>query len=118
MIEWIASHDVGTSSRTMWAALMGVSAGDCHDVPCDSDDFSRCYDLYTFCEVTSEDLQKIVDVYPYWRPVIGRWTELCELFEAEKHYEIYTLLSSMRDEIMLMRGYRKMREGYWLRDSK
>ena len=58
MIEWIGCHRVGISSRTMWCAIMGVK---CHeaDTPRDADDFSRCYDLYKFSELTPADLQKV-----------------------------------------------------------
>lgn len=53
MMEWIGSHNVGISSKTMWCALMSVPC-DRDDRPYDADDFSRCYDLYKFAELTQK----------------------------------------------------------------
>ena len=45
MIEWIGTHNVGISSRTMWCGLMGVNPGSDgrFDVPHDADDFSPAH---------------------------------------------------------------------------
>lgn len=54
-IEWIGTHKVGVSSRTMWCGLMGVKPDNIHwgyDLPHDMDDFSRCHDLVTFTGAT------------------------------------------------------------------
>lgn len=77
MLEWIGTRHVGVSSRTMWVALMGVARGvndynGGFDVPYDWDDFSRCYDLVTYGEVTKEELQKVVEVFPFYKPIIDR----------------------------------------------
>ena len=104
MIEWIGSHRVGISSRTMWCAIMGVK---CYkaDVPYDADDFSRCYDLYKFSELTPADLQKVANIYPYWRPIIDQWDELCEMYVAKNYGEVNERLKAMFDEIMELKGY-------------
>ncbi len=117
MTEWIANHNVGVSSRTMWSALMGVRC-DHNDHPYDADDFSRCYDLYMFCELTHIDLQQVVSVYPYWRPIIEHWDELCAMYAKKDYHGIYEALNSMRDKIMEIKGYTKIREGYWVKKKK
>ena len=106
MIEWIGCHRVGISSRTMWCAIMGVK---CYkaDVPYDADDFSRCYDLYKFSELTTADLQKVANIYPYWRPIIDQWDELCEMYVAKNYEGVNDRLNSMFDEIMELKGYTK-----------
>lgn len=114
MIEWISSHNVGISSKTMWCALMGVK-GNRDDVPYDADDFSRCHDLYKFAELTQEDLQKIADTYPYWQPIINKWDALCLMYENKHWQSIYEALNSMYDNIMQLKGFRKVREGYWVK---
>ena len=112
MIEWIGCHTVGISSRTMWCAIMGVK---CYkaDVPYDADDFSRCYDLYKFCELTPDDLQKVANRYPYWRPIIDQWDELCEMYVAKNYGGVNERLNAMFDEIMELKGYTKTRSGYY-----
>ena len=56
MIQWIATHHVGISSKTMWSALMQVEIDPNvnYDVPYDVDDFSRCYDLYRFATICAK----------------------------------------------------------------
>lgn len=112
MIEWIGCHRVGISSRTMWCAIMGVK---CYkaDTPRDADDFSRCYDLYKFCELTPADLQKVANRYPYWRPIIDQWDELCEMYVAKNYSGVNERLNAMFDEIMELKGYTKIRKGHY-----
>lgn len=113
MIEWIGCHSVGISSRTMWCAIMGVKCREA-DTPRDADDFSRCYDLYRFCELTQADLQKVANIYPYWRPIIDQWDELCEIYLAKDYVELDERLNAMFDEIMELKGYTKIREGHYV----
>lgn len=113
MIEWIGGHDVGISPKTMWCALMGVKCKK-DDVPYDADDFSRCYDLYKFAEFTQDDLQKIVDVYPYWKPIVEKWDDLCRMYE-QKTGCIYDTLNSMYEEVMTLKGYVKKNKYTWVK---
>ena len=108
MIEWIGSHNVGISSKTMWCAIMGVKCREA-DTPGDADDFSRCYDLYKFSELTPADLQKVANIYPYWRPIIDQWDELCEMYVAKNYGGVNERLKAMFDEIMELKGYTKNR---------
>ena len=112
MIEWSVCNTVGISSITMWCAIMGVK---CYkaDVPYDVDDFSRCYDLYKFSELTPADLQKVANIYPYWRPIIDQWDELCEIYVAKNYSGVNERLNAMFDEIMELKGYTKTRSGYY-----
>lgn len=103
MIKWIACRNVGLSSRTMWGALMGTKC-DGSDYPRDVDDFSRCYSLYVFCEVTKEDLERVVSIYPYWKPIVEHWDELCSMYEKRDYGGIYKALSSMREKIMELKN--------------
>ena len=120
-IEWIGTHRVGTSSRTMWCALMVISPDDVYagnfDVPHDSDDFSRCFDLVEFAEVTNEDLQKIPKVFPYWKPIIEIWGELVNAYITHNG-RVYDLLNSKYDEVMLLKGFEKISDGYWVKRKR
>ena len=118
MLQWIGTHHVGISSRTMWCALMGVANAETpancgFDVPYDWDDFSRCYDLVAFCEVTKEELQKVVEAFPYYKPIIDRWDELVEAYLCGK--SVFQIIDGVRDEVMELKGYKKKGSGYWVK---
>ncbi len=118
MLEWIGTRHVGVSSRTMWCALMGVARdGDGSysgfDAPHDWDDFSRCYDLVTYGEVTKEELQKVVEAFPYYKPIIDRWDELVEAYLSPGGKGVFQILESTRGEVMELMGYIKMGGGYY-----
>lgn len=116
MTEWIASHRVGISSKTMWSALMNVPC-DRDDHPYDADDFSRCYDLYKFAELTKENLQAVVAAYPYYAPIVERWDELCSLYEQGNYHVICEILYSLRDELMELKGFTKTANGVWVKSK-
>ena len=110
MLEWIGTRHVGVSSRTMWCALMGVArdVDSCYagfDVPYDRDDFSRCYDLVTYGEVTKEELQKVVEAFPYYKPIIDRWDALVEAYLSPGGKGVYQILDGVYDEVMNLKGY-------------
>ena len=110
MLEWIGTRHVGVSSRTMWVALMGVAHGvndynGGFDVPHDWDDFSRCYDLVKYGEVTKEELQKVVEAFPYYKPIIDRWDELVEAYLSPGGKGVYRILDSVYSEVMGLKGY-------------
>lgn len=114
MIEWIGTHNVGISSRTMWCGLMGVGSGSAgrFDIPHDADDFSRCYDLVTFAEVSpAYDLPRICEIFPWYKPIIDSWETLVELYEKQDYKGVYHLLSSKHAEVMRLQGYEKKQSG-------
>lgn len=118
MLEWIGTRHVGVSSRTMWCALMGVATYEdgCYDgfdVPYDWDDFSRCYDLVTYGEVTKEELQEVIDAFPFYKPIIDRWDELVEAYLSPGGKGVYKILCGVRDEVMNLMGYVDMGGGLY-----
>ena len=118
MLEWIGTRRVGVSSRTMWCALMGAANSEtptCYgfDTPHDWDDFSRCYDLVTYGEVTKEELQKVVEAFPFYKPIIDRWDALVEAYLSPGGKGVYQILDGTRDEVMKLMGYVKMGGGYY-----
>lgn len=102
----------------MWVALMGVARdGDSccagFDVPYDWDDFSRCYDLVEYGEVTKDELQKVVEAFPFYKPIIDRWDDLVEAYLSPGSKRVFQILESTRDEVMKLMGYVKMGGGYY-----
>ena len=104
MIEWIATHHVGVSSKTMWTALMGVTAEPAqpfirYDIPYDCDDFSRCYDLVKFCNINPvSDFPKILQRFPWYAPIIRNWDKLSDMYEAQDYKGVNNLLTELMKE--------------------
>lgn len=103
MAQWIVSHTAGFSSKAMWAALMGVKP--CHrvfprlNVPYDAGDFSCCHDLVKFCEVSpSEDFPKILQILPWYAPILDKWAVLSEMFEDRNYRGVNILLRKLLRE--------------------
>lgn len=118
MIEWIGTHNVGTSSKTMWVALMCpqcVNSNDVwnYDTPRDAGDFSRCYDLYKFAKLNLNDLQMIDNKFPFWKPIIDEWHNLEYSYNGLDYCKVNNILSSKHDEIMKLKGFKKTSEFSW-----
>lgn len=110
MLEWIGTRHVGASSRTMWCALMGVgrdgdSSYNGFDTPYDRDDFSRCYDLVNYGEVTKDELQMVVKAFPFYKPIIDRWDDLVEAYLSPGGKGVYQILDGVYGEVMSLKGY-------------
>lgn len=116
MIEWIGTHDVGISSKTMWCGLMGVGPGSNgrFDIPYDADDFSRCYDLVTFAEISPvDDFPRICEIFPWYKPIVDSWDALVELYEKQDYKGVRHLLSSKQSDVMRLQGYGEKYPGWW-----
>lgn len=122
MIEWIGTHHVGVSSKTMWVALMAIPnitpSSSKHDVPHDVGDFSRCYDLYRFARLNLDDLRRVEKVFPYWKPIIDVWGNLSSAYVGMCYERVCDILQSKHDEVMRLKGFKKVSEGYWVREEQ
>ena len=113
MIEWIGTHHVGVSSKTMWVALM---CPQCvanknsleYDIPHDAGDFSRCYDLYRFARLNLDDLRRVEKVFPYWKPIIDVWGNLSTAYIGMCYDRVFDILKSKHDEVMRLKGFTKI----------
>lgn len=113
MIEWIGTHDVGVSSKTMWVALMCPQCVDNknsweYDVPGDTGDFSRCYDLYRFAKLTKDDLRKVGEVFPYWKPIIEVWDDLISALEEERYVYMYDIFMQAKRKRIVQNRHGEM----------
>lgn len=120
MIEWIGTHNVGVSSRTMWVALMYpqcVNGNNCwdYDIPHDADDFSRCYHLSKFAGLSLDDLRKVAKVFPYWTPIIDEWANLVSAYVGMCYDRVFNILQEKYDEVMKLKGFKKVSANYWER---
>lgn len=79
---WLIEGEVGTSSRTMWLALMGMIDeprrldGFNLGVPHDPDDFRRCLLLIRNIPEFREKLSEVSKAFPAWEPYIREWEKL------------------------------------------
>ena len=92
-VYWIVNGETGASSLTIWAVMMGAvdlknkeSQAD-FDVPCDPDDFSRCYELLKLIPEWRERLPEVAEVFaellPAWKLLVEKWDTLIALYEEE-----------------------------------
>jgi len=80
---WLSNGDTGTSSLTIWHALMGRTP-DRTDVPHDPADFGRCYRLLQVMPSWKDRLSEVAALYPKWSPLVSAWNELTALYEEER----------------------------------
>lgn len=80
--EWIIKGEVGTSSKTIWAVMMGVEnkPRQCddfnYDIPHDMDDFGRCIKLLNLFPEWYSKLTNVSRIFPKWIPIIREWRQL------------------------------------------
>jgi len=79
--QWIVEGEVGTSSKTIWAVMMGVvkEKHECnwdYDTPKDPDDFKRCWKLIVAIPEWRNRLAEVSTIFPKWVPFIREWDKL------------------------------------------
>jgi hypothetical protein len=81
-LSWVHGKHTGVSSKTILQATTKVCIDDRFepDIPYDYEDFWRCYRLMQMVPATA-DIQKVAEVYPFWKPMADAWPELTKLFE-------------------------------------
>lgn len=82
-MKWLTMGSKGISSQTMFSVCTGLNimGGWHYDHPFDSDDFSRCYDVYKSVPEVRENLNKLREVSNAWNNLIDNWDILCSKFE-------------------------------------
>ena len=109
LLEWMIYGETGISSKTMWAALLGIEEkGEFRgkgnfDIPYDPDDFSRCYKLWKQCDITPEQLNKVKKAFVWWSPFIDNWDKLVCMYE-NKDRGIYKYMKTLVDEARILAG--------------
>lgn len=94
IIKWLFGDGVGISSKTIASALLGVEYKD-NDKPYDVSDFGRCVRLAEEAKLTESDLNKVAEVYPYWKPIIERWDYLSDAYISENYSIINNFLRTV-----------------------
>ena len=123
-IRWISEGEVGTSSRTIWTAMMGGASGPraCgfeYDTPKDPDDFRRCLLLLQLFPEWRHRLSEVAQIFPKYKPMVDRWNEMEALWREEspsgKCPKLYDLMKQLNDEGMILDGWKRTGPRSWER---
>ena len=100
--EWMLGSDTGSSSKTIWAVMMGTRITSVFgaSVPLDPSDFGRCHRLLQHFPEWKERLDEVSERYPKWTPMVQKWDEMTALYnrdvETGKSTELYELMQKLR----------------------
>lgn len=124
--EWIIKGEVGTSSKTMWAAINGVALKGAvyhkggmsrYDIPSDPSDFSRCLKYVELTGVTKEQLQIVKEVFPWWSPFIDNWDKIVKLFNSEiklrAMQKTYDYIQELERQSKILAGWKETKHNQW-----
>ncbi|EMT6577833.1 hypothetical protein WMR74_003908 [Providencia rettgeri] len=88
LTAWLASDDVGASSRYMASVLSGQFSAPNH-YPLDGADLGRCIRLLVAVPELASQLHKMKACSPQWSAVIDNWDKWKALYEAGKGKKLY-----------------------------
>ncbi|WP_285317114.1 hypothetical protein [Providencia rettgeri] len=88
LAAWLASDDVGASSRYMASVLSGQFSDPNH-YPLDGADLGRCIRLLVAVPELASQLHKMKACSPQWSAVIDNWDKWKALYEAGKGKKLY-----------------------------
>lgn len=123
--QWVVGNDTGTSSKTIWAVMMGAVVGPHqtdfnYSVPCDPADFGRCYRLLQLIPEWKENLRLVGETFPAWKPLVDAWDELEALYEEEHKLKscpkLYARIQELNDEGRTLDGWKRTGENGWRRE--
>lgn len=91
--EWLASDDVGMSSRYLLSLLTDEVVFKAeYAVPLDAGDLGRCIRMVEVCHL-QENLPKLQKQEGKWKEIGGRWWDLVELYAFKDYSQINEFLS-------------------------
>lgn len=123
--QWITRGEVGISSKTIWAVLMGIETEPqpvdhyCgrYGVPHDPADFDRCYKLLALSGEWRNRIDDVAKVFPAWKPFVDAWAELESLYIEELPANIapklYARIQELLNESMILDGWVKTSPYSW-----
>lgn len=92
---WLASDDVGMSSKFMAHVLVPLPGAPEHAHPYDPADFQRCRKLLLAVPELVERLPKMAEQSEIWAGLVEDWDKICELIDAGNGEEAYELIQRL-----------------------
>ena len=93
---WLASDDVGMSSKFMAPVLVPLPGVPEHAHPYDPSDFQRCRKLLLAVPELVERLPKMAEQSEIWAGLIENWDRISDLIDSGKSREAYEVIKSLR----------------------
>ncbi|WP_272516888.1 hypothetical protein [Providencia sp. PROV209] len=103
LTAWLASDDVGASSKYMASVLSGQFSAP-HHYPWDGADLGRCIRLLEAVPKLASQLHEMKACSPQWSAVIDNWDKWKELYEAGEGKELYQEMKSAYNSIEVNKG--------------
>ena len=98
---WARRGERGMSSNTIFGVFTSKYV-ETATIPYDPADFRRCRLLLDLFPEWRTNLQRVVDVYPFWKPLVDRWDMMDELYNEElpsgNAPKLYAVLQEARKE--------------------
>jgi hypothetical protein len=105
MLIWLRTGERGSSSETIFEVLAEhpiMREPFAGSTPRDPSDFRRCYLLLEAIPEWRNELQKVAEVYPEWKPFADNWPELERLYLEEaptkKAPKLYSRIHQLNGE--------------------
>jgi len=96
--KWINGSDKGSSSKAIWAVMMGEKP-ERHAYPNDGSDLGRCMRLLELIPEWRERLFHMASVSEYWAALVAVWPQLEALHRADDAKATYAFMKSVLDPI-------------------
>lgn len=80
---WVVGNDVGSSSKTIWAVMLGIDPGNEGSHPHDPGDLGRCLRLLELMPEWKPRLPELAAQSPEWKALVERWGELASFMDGE-----------------------------------
>jgi len=110
-LDWLASSDTGTSSKTMFSAITGTPISERPDVPGDIADIGRCVRMLRKCPDLRDKLHMVIDKHKEWMPFIDCWKELEKLYDECRIFE--ALLPAEQNKMKKRKHFTSPNEQAW-----
>jgi hypothetical protein len=98
---WIVGRDTGSSSKALWAVMMGVDGGGAY--PSDGGDLGRCLRLLEAVPEWRARLPEMAAKNDYWGALVKHWDELealhAKAVDRDDYKPLYGRMKQILDPI-------------------
>lgn len=95
---WMAGRDTGSSSKAIWAVMMGEKPGR-FAYPSDGADLGRCIRLLDMIPEWRDRLGEMAAVSAYWAALVPEWPRLEALHAQDDSAAVYEAMKTILNPI-------------------